>query len=116
MANRSSSIVPPPAPAPGVAGAAGRTAAAATTARSSDRQPAASATIRRFPRRFPTLTSPTIVSQVARRSQLVKPRAARNIPRVSLDERFAEVDHWLAIAPAAQGLLSVATERGNRTY
>jgi ATP-dependent DNA helicase UvrD/PcrA len=40
----------------------------------------------------------------------------RNIASVSLDEPFAEVDRWLAIAPAAQGMLQVATERGNRTY
>ncbi|HET9623386.1 MAG TPA: hypothetical protein VFP84_18560, partial [Kofleriaceae bacterium] len=32
------------------------------------------------------------------------------------DELFADLDRWLARAPAAQGLLSVETERGPRTY
>jgi hypothetical protein len=32
------------------------------------------------------------------------------------DETRAEIDRWLEIAPAAQGYLVVATERGNRTY
>jgi DNA helicase-2/ATP-dependent DNA helicase PcrA len=35
---------------------------------------------------------------------------------VDRDELFAEVDRWLTRAPAAQGMLSVTTERGARTY
>jgi DNA helicase-2/ATP-dependent DNA helicase PcrA len=35
---------------------------------------------------------------------------------VNLDETRAEIDRWLGIAPAAQGYLAVATERGSRTY
>jgi DNA helicase-2/ATP-dependent DNA helicase PcrA len=46
------------------------------------------------------------------RSQLAKPGRARNIARVSLDE----IHQLLAAAPAAQGYLAVATERGDRTY
>jgi DNA helicase-2/ATP-dependent DNA helicase PcrA len=55
---------------------------------------------------------PTIVSQVAARSQLVKLARVRNIRRVRLDE----IHRLLAAAPAAQGYLAVATERGERTY
>lgn len=57
-------------------------------------------------------TTPKIVAQVAVRSQLAKPGRARNIARVSLDE----IQRLLAAAPAAQGYLAVATERGDRTY
>lgn len=53
-----------------------------------------------------------IVSQAAVRSRLAKPGGVGNIARVSLDE----LHRLLAIAPAAQGYLAVATERGDRTY
>ncbi len=46
------------------------------------------------------------------RSQLVKPPGVRNTGRVSLDD----IHHLLAAAPAAQGYLAVATERGDRRY
>ena len=70
--------------------------------------------------------SEPIVPQVARQSQLAKPRRVGNIARVSPDERIAptppddralaELPQLLAAAPAAQGYLAVATERGPRTY
>jgi hypothetical protein len=46
------------------------------------------------------------------RSQLVKPGGVRNTRRVRLDE----IHRLLPAAPAAQGYLALATERGDRTY
>jgi hypothetical protein len=60
----------------------------------------------------PDVHCASIVSQVAARSQLAKPRPARNIARVSLED----IQRLLEAAPAAQGYLAVATERGDRRY
>jgi hypothetical protein len=65
-----------------------------------------------------------MVSQLAGRSQLVKPRRSRNIARVTTDEpsrpaapaELACALRLVAGEPAAQGYLAVATERGDRTY
>src|SRR5690242_16076957 len=95
----------------------------------------------------------SILTHVARRSQLVKPRPVRNIPwtmgansfgsgagnteraddarhraagqadGTATGDRAAtaggalgEARRWLAVEPAAQGLLEVTTDRGPRSY